>query len=56
MGPGKKSTFGNDTSQTFTYDHQNKYLMKFEFSWSSLPHDSFSLNISSGTQEDKQIC
>ena len=31
----KKSTFGNDTSQAFTYDHQNNYLMNFEYFWSS---------------------
>ena len=36
MGLGKKSTFGNDTSQAFTYDHQYKYLINFENSWFSL--------------------
>ena len=32
----KKSTFGNDTSQAFTYDHQNNYLINFEYFWFSL--------------------
>ena len=32
----KKSTFGNDTSQAFTYDYQNKYWMNFGYFWSSL--------------------
>ena len=36
MGLGKKSTFGNNTSQVFTYDHENYYLMIFEYFWSSL--------------------
>ena len=41
MGLGKKkSTFGNDTSQVFTYDHQNNYLMNFEYFWSSLQYMS----------------
>ena len=41
MGLGKKeSTFGNDTSQAFTYDHQNKYLMNFQYSWSSLEYSN----------------
>ena len=40
MGQGKKeSTFGNGTSQAFTYDRQNNYLINFEYSWSSLQHD-----------------
>ena len=31
-----KSTFGNDTSHAFTYDHQNNYLINFEYFWSSI--------------------
>ena len=45
MGLEKKSTFGNDTSKAFTYDHQNKYLMNFGYFWSSLHYDSSLLRI-----------